>query len=428
MLPTIYFHTFGCRLNQGETSVLEGLFKAEGFPIASQKEHAQIFVINTCTVTAKGDLDTRKLIHQIIRINSQAQIALIGCQSQTQKNELFTHPNIRWVVGNAHKMELVNIIKKSLNNQAPMLIVDNIPKHAFTIPVTEHSRKHTRANIKIQDGCNYFCSYCEVPYARGRSRSRLFDNIMEEAKQLAQNGYKEIILTGVNTGTYSYENKNLLDVIKALSTIPGIERIRISSIEPQTVDLKIFEFMAQNDKLCHHLHTPAQSCNDRILKAMNRVYTFKEFENFISLVIQMVPGIGIGTDIIVGFPGETDEEFEDTYVKLSKLPLSYIHVFSYSPRKLAKSKDLPNPIAPAIIKKRSQKILQLSLAKREHFFSSLLHQSIPVLFEQQKSGIWSGLTSQYVRVLVKSNDNLKNKIVPVHLEKIEGQNMIGRIF
>ncbi|MBF0483440.1 MAG: tRNA (N(6)-L-threonylcarbamoyladenosine(37)-C(2))-methylthiotransferase MtaB [Candidatus Omnitrophica bacterium] len=425
LLPKIYFHTFGCRLNQGETSILEGLFKQADFEITTKKEQADIFLINTCTVTANGDLDTRKLINQIIRANPNAKIAIIGCQAQTQKQELLTLPKVKWVIGNSDKMELVDIIKNSLKSITTSVIVNPIPKKYFSMPIVMHSNTHTRANLKIQDGCDYFCSYCEVPFARGRSRSRVFGNILEEAELLAKNGYKEIVLTGVNTGTYEFKDKRLLNVLKSITELAGIERVRISSIEPKTTGLEIFKFMVKNKKVCRHLHSPVQSCNDTILKAMNRIYSFAEFKDFILSVKKLVPDICIGTDVIVGFPGETEELFNDTYQKLETLPIDYFHVFSYSKRKLARSKDLPDHISAAIIQKRSQKLRQLGILKRQKFFKSLLGQTVPVLFEQKKNGFWSGLTSHYVRVLMKSDQDLRNKICLVKLEKIEGQNIIA---
>ncbi|MBF0522957.1 MAG: tRNA (N(6)-L-threonylcarbamoyladenosine(37)-C(2))-methylthiotransferase MtaB [Candidatus Omnitrophica bacterium] len=425
---TISFYTLGCRLNQSETEILEQIFSASPhYQIKSFDEPCDIYVINTCTVTEKSDLDTRKLVHKISRLNPQAKIALIGCQSQTQKEKLAKFPHVHWVVGNEKKMDLLTILKGQPAEQPVNIITPTILKNDFSLPISDSMHGRTRAHIKIQDGCNFFCSYCEVPYARGRARSRVFDNILKEADSLVKAGHKEIIITGINAGTYHQNNYKFIDVINALEQISGLERIRISSIEFTTIPEEILRKMAAQSKLCRFLHVPLQSGADPILKSMNRKYTFKEYNSFLQKAYAMVPGICLGTDIIVGFPGETDKYFIQTADRLKKLPIHYLHVFSYSKRPFAKSRLLSGENPLSTIQKRSQILRELSKEKRATFHHSLIGSTQNVLFEQKKGDYWFGFTDNYVRVKVSSNLQLSNQILPVKLEKEFDQIILGKL-
>jgi threonylcarbamoyladenosine tRNA methylthiotransferase MtaB len=286
-------------------------------------------------------------------------------------------------------------------------------------------RQHTRANIKIQDGCDFFCSFCEIPYARGRARSRVFEDILLEANALVAAGHKELILSGINIGTYAHEQKQLLDVITALERIKGLERIRISSIEPTTIPADLFDRMGEG-KLCRYLHIPLQSGHDEILSEMKRKYTLAEFNDFIQEAYRKVPGICIGTDVIVGFPGETDRHFEMTADFLREAPIHYFHVFSYSPRQMAKSR-LIKTMPAQVIAHRSQVLRELSERKRRVFHGSLLNTTQLVLFEKGGNGVWPGLTDNYVRVKVKSETSLWNQLLLVRLNTIEGSHLNGEL-
>jgi len=288
-------------------------------------------------------------------------------------------------------------------------------------------RKHTRANIKVQDGCDFFCSFCEIPYARGRARSRKFNDIIKEANVLADAGHKELVITGINVGLYKQNNRSLIDIISELEQIDGLSRIRISSIEPTTYSKDLFIKMRGNSKLCRYLHTPMQSGSDRILKMMNRRYKINEFLNFINLARDTVPEICIGTDVIVGFPSETDDDFISTHNILEESPVNYFHVFTYSIRKKARSRDFDHNIPSKTMAQRSKMLRDLSQKKRNGFFDSLKGSKQKVLFEQKKNGLWSGLTDHYVRILLKTNQNLKNKIVDVKITKLEGNNVYGKL-
>lgn len=424
--PTISFYTLGCRVNQSETAVLERSVETDGFRLVNFEEPADVVVINTCTVTAGGDTDTRRLVHKVNRLNPRARIALIGCQAQMDKAKLLELPNVHWVIGNARKMELTFILQSTAQTPAPRVITPTITRESFTMlpqrgtysAATGADRRHRRANLKIQDGCDFFCSFCVIPYARGRARSREFDDILREARGLADAGHKEVVLTGINLGTYRYKDHTLMDVVDALEQIAGLVRIRISSIEPTTIPESLIRKMAGRTKLCRHLHIPLQSGSDTILKAMKRKYSAEEFARFIRAADARVPQICIGTDVIAGFPGETEEEFQRSADHLREWPVDYAHVFSYSRRQMAHSGKLPSSdrIPAEIIERRSQMLRDLSSRKRRMFHESLLGTRQDVLFEENKNGEWVGLTDNYVRVAVKSQNVLTNEFRDVRLE------------
>jgi threonylcarbamoyladenosine tRNA methylthiotransferase MtaB len=424
-MPTkVAFYTFGCRLNQAETAIMEQGFAKPQYQIVDYRHFPDVVIVNTCTVTENGDADTRRLVNKVRRINPDAKIALVGCQAQVQKEKLLELPNVQWVVGNARKMEMEQILREN-GNDSPQVIAPTIRKESFTIPFAGFDSKHTRANLKIQDGCDFFCSFCEIPYARGRARSREFEDILQEARQLAAAGHHELVLTGINIGTYQYRDKTLVEVLNALEGVEDLWRIRISSIEPTTIATGIVARMAQRNKLCRYLHIPLQSGSEVILEAMKRKYTVQKFVDFLMSAHQTAPDACLGTDIIVGFPGETDALFEETYELLLKLPFSYFHVFSYSDRDHAKSSKYGDKIPGGTIARRSHRLRELSARKRRVYFQQFLGKEEPVLFEQQKNGFWSGLTDTYIRVKVKSDLNLENQLLSVRLERIENQTMIG---
>ncbi len=426
MKKKISFYTFGCRLNQAETAIIQKTFENEGFAVVDYRQPADVVVINTCTVTENGDADTRRMVNRINRVNPNAEIALVGCQAQVQREKLLDLPNVRWVVGNARKMELAEILRNA-GKDSPQVITPVIEKGSFTLPAAGIDSHHTRANLKIQDGCDFFCSFCEIPYARGRARSRELPDLLAEAKTLAAAGHHELILTGINLGTYRESGHSFLDVIEALETIPDLWRIRISSIEPTTIPDGLLDKMRAGGKLCRYLHIPLQSGSDAILAKMKRKYTAGTFADFLEMVWQKIPGIGLGTDVIVGFPGETREHFEETCDLLRALPLAYFHVFSYSDRDHARSSRFGEKVPREEIIRRSRILRELSRRKRTVFQQTHLGTVQTVLFEQQKDGFWNGLTATYIRVRVKSDKNIKNQLLPVRLEEIQGEFVTGNL-
>ena len=438
----ISFFTLGCRLNQSETAVLEGLARDRGLQVVNFNLPADVTVINSCTVTERSDKDARKAIHRAVRINPAVRIAIIGCQAQVQKEKLLALPNVSWVVGTAKKMELLDIIMSGIDRrelnalsgsrpQTPddrrLVIAPGIRRRVFSLPLTKEAGSRTRANLKIQDGCDHFCAYCEIPFARGRSRSRAFDNLMAEARALAAAGHKEIVLTGVNVAAYSERGNDLIEVVKSIETIAGIERLRISSIEDLHLSHELARFMRPPHKLCRFLHIPVQSGCDRILKRMGRKYSTKEFESLVHRLVRDVPGITIGTDVIVGFPGETDKDFENTQRFLSDLPVHYCHVFSYSRRNKARSCKFKGEVPEKVIFQRSRVLRALSDEKRKDFMQDLLGTSQRVLFEQIKNNFWFGHTDNYVTIKTSSELNLVNTFADVVPVKIEGHSLVARM-
>ena len=425
---TVSFYTQGCRLNQSETAILERSFEASQFEIVPFGQPSDLVVINTCTVTENGDSDTRRLIHKINRVQTDSKIALVGCQAQILKEALLAYPNVKWVIGNAQKYDLPSIVKTTWSQKNPLVQTPKPNRESFTVPLAGIDRHHTRANIKIQDGCDFYCAFCVIPFARGPARSRQFDDIFKEVDLLVAAGHKEIVVTGINLGTYSHDDHSFYDVIHMMTTVPNLHRIRISSIEPTTIPHPILSLMhTPHSRLCRHLHIPLQSGSDPILEAMNRHYDTATYKEFILKADSEIPDICLGTDVIVGFPGETDALFDATLSFLQHLPLAYIHVFSYSERQMARSKKLDGQVPSDTIARRSLILRQLSHQKKYQFCTNQLGKTEMVLFEQQKNGLWSGLTDHYVRVFVKSDHPLSNQIVPVKLSHIhpKGQAILG---
>lgn len=423
MSQTVSLFTFGCRLNQSETAVIEQGLSQDGYQVVPFGQPANIVVINTCTVTEGGESDTRRMVQKISRDWPQASIALIGCQAQIHKDRLAEWPHVKWVIGNGEKMSLAKIFKDYPSSEKVHVIAPTIERKAFEQALFAQDEDHTRANVKIQDGCDFFCSFCEIPFARGRARSRVFADIQREVRELAQKHYKEIVLTGINIGTYADSGYHLYDVIRMISEVEGIQRVRLSSIEPTTVDDRILDLM-RTHKLCRYLHLPLQSGSNRILQAMKRKYTREEYQHFIEQAKAKVPFLCIGTDIIVGYPDETVEDFELSHQALREWPLDYAHIFSYSPRPHAASKDIKS-LPSKIISDRSQELRQLSLRKKDLLMNALLGQEAHVIVEAPKNGQWSGLTDHYIRVKIKHASLERNQWLKVKLVSIEGQQMIG---
>ena len=427
MKKRVSFFTFGCRLNQAETSTIENSFRDRGYHVVDIDSPSDICVVNTCTVTKNGDADTKKMVKKIARRHPDSKIALLGCQAQAQGETLLSLPNVNWVIGNAHKMDLLEFIDQSNEKPSPIVNVDPIPKNDFTISTIGYDHSHTRANLKIQDGCDFYCLFCVIPYVRGSARSRQFDDLIREAKNFVAADFKEIVLTGVNIGCYSNEGKTFLDIINTMENIDGLSRLRISSIEPTTIPKDIISKMNANSILCRHLHIPLQSGCNTLLFKMNRKYTVNDYQNFLLEAYNNITDVCLGTDVIVGYPGENNSLFDETFDFLNSLPFAYFHVFSYSERELAKSKKLPNQVSVPNIQKRSSILRKLSLHKKHEFYSKLIDNVEPVLFEQLKNGYWQGLTDHYARVKVKSDLDLSNRLIPVKLETVDDDMITGKV-
>ena len=414
------FFNQGCRLNHAETAVLHRHLISANYVAVEDIALASIVIINTCTVTENGDKDTKRLCRKIQKQNSQAKIALIGCQAQILKEKLFDLPNVAWVIGNEDKMLLPELLKEER-----LLATDKIQRTSFTLPIAGIDHRHVRANLKIQDGCDFYCAFCVIPFARGPARSRVFSDLINEAKILVQAGHQELVLTGINLGTYAYESYKILDVVNALEAIDGLKRIRISSIEPTTIPKELILHMAHPEsKLCRYLHIPIQSASDKILKLMNRHYSVQEYREFLNFCVATVKDVCIGTDIICGFPGEDKAAFDETVANVMTLPWHYAHVFSYSERTFARSRKLDEQVNVAEIKRRSRILQRLFAAKRLAYQARFLNQKAKVLFEQNKNGIWQGLTDHFIKITVKNDTNLRNAFHSV-LIKENGSAMQG---
>lgn len=418
-------HTLGCRLNQSESSILMDLLRREGYAIVPFGEPADLGIVHTCTVTREADAKSRQLIRSFIRANPQAYTAVIGCYAQTGYRALAGIDGIDLICGNQEKLNLLDFVAQG-KNATPLIVRDRLQRDDFTIAFAGDAPMERRANLKIQDGCNFMCSFCVIPFARGRSRSREISNLLEEARALVQRGAKELVLTGVNLGCYNYEGLDIADVVNRLNELPGLRRIRISSIEPTTIPEALLECMAAPDHaLVPYLHIPLQSGSDHVLGLMKRKYTRREFTDFLDEANRRVPGLCIGTDIMVGMPGETEADFDETCAVLRDSPLAYAHVFKYSERDGTASQRIPDKVDPKTANRRSARVRRLSAQKRHAFYQRYLGTSVEVLFEQEQDGWWDGYTGNYVRVAARSTKRLRNELGRVRLERIHGDVAIG---
>lgn len=419
--------TLGCRLNQSESSLIEDRLAQEGYAVVPFGDPADLGIINTCTVTREADAKCRQLIRGFVRKNPHAYTAVIGCYSQMASAALAEIEGVDLIVGNQEKLNVLDYIDGKKNGAA-LIVRDRITRDDFAIEACGSSPLDKRANLKIQDGCSFMCSFCIISFARGRARSRALPNVLDEARQLVDRGAKEVVLTGVNLGTYDYDGANIADVVDALHDIPGLARIRISSIEPTTIPDRLIEAMAAPDHaLVPYLHIPLQSGSDRVLKLMKRRYVSAEIQAFIEDAHARVEGLCIGTDVMVGMPGETDDDFAATADLLWNSPIAYAHVFKYSERDGTPAARMPNKVDPRVMSRRSAVIRRLSAQKRNAFHDSQRGRVLPVLFEEVEDGHWLGYTGNYIRVAVRSDRTLKNELRPVRLMKPAGELMMGEL-
>lgn len=423
----IAFHTMGCKLNLSETGTISRDFIQHGFQKVSYKEKADIYVLNTCSVTENANKEARKLIRQAKRRNPDSSIAIIGCYAQLKPNEISKIKGVDLVLGAKEKFNLLTHLEK-LDIKDKTKIVESDIRGINSFKPSYSSAERTRSFLKIQDGCNYTCSFCTIPLARGKSRSDSIKNTMETAKKITNRGAREIVLTGVNIGDFGHgTTETFYDLIQQLDTINELDRIRISSIEPNLLSTQIIDFCATSKKIMPHFHIPLQSGSNKILQSMRRRYNRELYEEKIIKIKNLIPDACIGVDVIVGFPGETDSEFFKTYDYLKELDISYLHVFSYSEREnteAIKIKDVVN------FEERSErsKMLHILSNKKTHLFNDkFLNSNRPVLFESIKNGKVTGHTDNYIQVQVDGDSKLINKILPVNLELNRGSNIFGTL-
>ena len=427
--PRASLHTLGCRLNQAETAVLGERLRRDGYRLVAFGEPTDLLVLNTCSVTEDAERTSRYLIRKTLKHSPNAFIAVTGCYAQTGSEGLKKQAGIDLIVGNQYKLDLPNFLPPSdrLQKQASPVVhrTKTIAPEDFELP-EYGAPDSTRAPLKIQDGCSTMCSFCLIPFARGRERSRLLDDLLREADLLGSQGIREIVLTGVNIGQYNQGGADLCTVIARLESIPGLERIRISSIEPTTVTDELLELMASSSKLCPYLHVPLQSGDDGILASMNRSYSAQDYVRLIERALQNIPNLGLGTDIMVGFPGEDEPAFANTLKLATELPFAYFHVFPFSPRPGTAAVKLANPISPTHIKKRTAILTSLSQAKRLTFHDKHIGTTIPVLFEAgHHDGYAVGTTAHFLKVAIPSQADLTNQVHPVTITAASDRWAIG---
>jgi threonylcarbamoyladenosine tRNA methylthiotransferase MtaB len=410
-------HTLGCRLNQAESSLLAEKLAEAGYVLVPFGEAADLGIIHTCTVTGEADAKSRKLIRQFVRKNPEAYTAVIGCYAQLGSDVLAELDGVDLIVGNQEKLNVLAYVAAGKNDK-PLVIRDRMNRDEFSIDFAGQGPRLTqRANLKIQDGCNRMCRYCLIPFARGRERSRNLDNLVDEARGLVARGAKEIVLSGVNIGAYHSEAGTLVDVVERLNALDGLNRIRIGSLEPGTIPEIFFSYMAEVDHaLVPFLHIPLQSGSNRVLEAMGRPGTREAFLAFLDKARAAVPGIGLGTDLMTGFPGETEADFEDSCTVLQDSPLFYSHVFKYSERPGTASVRIEPKVSSQIATERAAVLRRISAQKNQAFLELQQDKIVDVLIEEKENGYWSGYTGNYLRVALKEEESdLTNTMVSVRI-------------
>ena len=443
-MKKVAFYTLGCKVNQYETNAMIEQFIRAGYKITDFENIADVYVINTCTVTNMSDRKSRQIIRRVKQISPKSTLVVTGCYAQVASKELEKIEDIDLIIGNTEKKDIVNIIEKycektetvstsndlQCNNIAKINLTDiNEQKEFVDFGATTYTEK-TRAVIKVQDGCNNFCSYCIIPYAKGRVRSRKIESIINEIKNIVKNGIQEVVITGIHVASYGldFENKKirLIDLLEEINKIEGLKRIRLGSLEPNIITDQFVERLKKVDKICEHFHLSLQSGCTETLKRMNRKYTTEDFEKVVERLRNAFPNVILTTDIIVGFPGETSEEFEITYKYLEKIKFYKMHVFKYSQRKGTRAAVMPNQIDGKMKEERSHKLIELSNKNEKEYLKKYINKEIEVLFEQEENGYYKGHTSNYLLVKCKGK-KLENKLTMVKIIEENNLELIGQI-
>lgn len=412
-------HNLGCKVNAYETEAMQHLLEEAGYEIVPFTQKADVYVINTCSVTNMADRKSRQMLHKAKKNNPDSIVVAAGCYVQTSEKEVLNDLSVDIVIGNDRKHDLVRLLEEySLDSVNDTVDDINDGKHDFEELFIDQTKEHTRAFIKVQDGCNQFCSYCIIPYARGRVRSRRFENVIAEVERLAANGFKEVVLTGIHLSSYGVdfeEATGLLELIQAVNAVKGIERIRLGSLEPKIVTEHFASELSKLDKICPHFHLSLQSGCDATLKRMNRKYTTKEYERGCELLRKYFVHPAITTDVIVGFPGETEKEFEQTKAYLEHIHFYEMHIFKYSKRKGTRAAVMPDQIDEQVKAARSEKLIALGHDMSKEFRKFYIGKNEEALFEEKAvigdKEYFVGYTKEYVKVAKKTDENLENQIV-----------------
>lgn len=430
--PKFAITTLGCKVNQYESDAIAQRLKDLGYVTAGAEDPADLCIINTCTVTQKASMQSRQTVRQFIRSNPQAQIVVTGCYAQTEPDELKKIDGVHHIIGHGDKHNIPDIvISPQKNLPSPSLIRRNIlnERDFKQIPVTVFGSR-TRPFLKIQDGCDTFCTYCIVPYARGRSRSMSFESVLKNIHCLKQAGFHEVVLTGVHLGAYGLDlspQTSLAALLDHIRKSNAMDRVRISSVEPHELTDDIIIMVSKSDIFCHHFHIPLQSGDDGILKKMHRDYTRSFFKDLVIKIKERIPDAAIGVDLLIGFPGETEKAFENTYSLIETLPVTYLHVFPFSSRPGTPASRYPQKVPQKTIKARCEKMRRLGNEKKRIFYETFVGKTVEMLIEgkrDKETGLLKGITSNYIPVHVVGEDDLFNTMIQVNIEKIEKDNTV----
>lgn len=421
----------GCKVNQYESEAIAELFAEKGYEIVGIDEEADVYVINTCTVTNFGDKKSRQLIRKVKRQNENAIVAVVGCYAQTAPKELMEIAGVNLVIGTKDRAQIVEMVEQYDRANGVENHVSDIMKERVFEPLSiQKLANRTRAYLKIQDGCSQYCSYCIIPYARGPIRSREPQEVVAEVKRLAENGFKEVVLTGIHVASYGKDRRDtsLLDILKQVHEVEGIERIRFSSIEPNVVTEEFAQTMAALPKVCDHFHLSLQSGCDKTLKEMNRKYDTEKYRQAVATLRKYLPKVALTTDIIVGFPGETEEDFRESYAFAEEIGFAKIHVFPYSPKRGTPAAARKDQLLNAVKSERSHTLIQLSDRMAADFLADAVGTDAEVLYERAVGeGIYEGHTTNYMKVHGRSETDLTNRIAKTHITRAEGEMLFGDV-
>jgi threonylcarbamoyladenosine tRNA methylthiotransferase MtaB len=433
--PKVAVYTLGCKVNQSETEAMASLFKQSGYEEVDFDQVADVYIINTCSVTHLADRKSRQMIRRAIKNNPHAMVAVTGCYAQTAPGEVLNIPGVDLVVGTSERNRIVDLVNEARMAETPVNAVKDIMGMSDFEEIAGEEPEHhrVRAYLKIQEGCNRYCSYCIIPYARGPIRSRPMENVIHAVQRLVEMGYKEIVLTGIHTGAYGAEtgNVDLAMLIRRLLEVEDLKRLRISSIDPNEVNEELLDLMAGSQVLCRHLHIPLQSGDDRVLKRMNRVYTTSDYKKLVEEIRMRIPGIAITTDIMVGFPGETADEFLHTLAFTQEIGFSALHVFKYSPRRGTPAADFSNQVSWKTKEERSKELISLGRRLSEKYAETNIGKVYNVLVEQdtriKDALFWEGHTDNYLKVVFPcAEDDRRGFFVKVLLERYSDGVVYGR--
>ncbi len=429
-MPSIAIYTLGCKVNQADGAAMAELFRRSGYRVVDFLEAADVYIINTCVVTNEGQRKSRQLIRRAVRNNPGALVAVAGCYPQTAAEEVKNIPGVRLVIGNDQRAGIVRLVEEArLGNSVDA--VKDLPTHMpFEELPSGQAEDRTRAFLKIQEGCNQFCTYCIIPYARGPLRSRSPGGIRREAAQLVELGYREIVLIGIHLGAYGCEpgsRATLVEAVKSVLALPGVKRVRLGSIESVELDDRLFALMEADERLCRHLHLPLQSGCDFILKNMNRPYTAGQFAALADSLRSRLPGLALTTDVIVGFPGETEEMFEKTLDFVRMLDFAKVHIFPFSVRKGTPAEHFSGQLPETVKHERAARLAEVAEKGRVNFLSGLINENVQVLLEQKdrSTGLLSGLTTNYQKVFLKAEENLLGEIVDARIDSLYKDGLLG---